>query len=539
MSSILLIQPPIRDFYLTAKRTVPYGLACIASALERDGFPVEIMDGLASSKSRPIPLPEELGYLEEFYGRPDISPFSLFHGYRHFGYSFEHIGLEAKKSGAFLVGISSLFTAYGGEALKTAEIVKANHPNCRIVLGGHHPTAFPEKTMENSAVDYVLRGEGEVSMPVLARTIRDGGNPASVPGIVFRENGSLRVSPPATMRNPDDFPLPATHLVKQSFYRRGKKGSAVVVASRGCPMKCTYCCLGGSQVKYRRRNVSSVIREIETAIVRDGAGFVDFEDENLTFDKKRFHEMLTEYLARFEKSGVELRAMNGLFPPSLDDRTIGMMKRAGFGTLNLSVGSASPEQNKRFGRPDIADSVDAALGSANKHGLDAVCYIIAGAPGQDPEDSIDDLLYLASRRTIAGVSIFYPAPGSADYSLCEKRKLLPECFSMMRSSAIPISDTTTRTESVTILRLGRILNFMKSLAEREGRIPCEEPFKNVGIDPGDRLEAGKLLLGWFLSDGVVRGVAPDGDIYEHRTSDRLVKRFVEGLRKCNLKPLNR
>ena len=38
MVDILLIQPPIRDFYLTAKRTIPYGLASIASALILNGW---------------------------------------------------------------------------------------------------------------------------------------------------------------------------------------------------------------------------------------------------------------------------------------------------------------------------------------------------------------------------------------------------------------------------------------------------------------------------------------------------------------------
>ncbi|NLJ28890.1 MAG: hypothetical protein GX433_12880, partial [Deltaproteobacteria bacterium] len=52
MADILLIQPPIRDFYLTAKRTIPYGLACIAASLIKEGFSVEILDGLATSKSR-------------------------------------------------------------------------------------------------------------------------------------------------------------------------------------------------------------------------------------------------------------------------------------------------------------------------------------------------------------------------------------------------------------------------------------------------------------------------------------------------------
>ena len=52
MPDILLIQPPIRDFYLTAKRTIPYGLTCIAAALIENGFSVEILDALATSKAR-------------------------------------------------------------------------------------------------------------------------------------------------------------------------------------------------------------------------------------------------------------------------------------------------------------------------------------------------------------------------------------------------------------------------------------------------------------------------------------------------------
>ena len=51
MSDILLIQPPIRDFYLTAKRTIPYGLASIAAMLEADGFTVTILDALATRKA--------------------------------------------------------------------------------------------------------------------------------------------------------------------------------------------------------------------------------------------------------------------------------------------------------------------------------------------------------------------------------------------------------------------------------------------------------------------------------------------------------
>ena len=99
--TILLVQPPIRDFYFTRKRSIPYGLACIASALQHQGFFVSILDALATTKTRERSIPLSMDYLQPFYGRPDLSPFSLFHGYKHFGLSFEAIGKKAAESGAF------------------------------------------------------------------------------------------------------------------------------------------------------------------------------------------------------------------------------------------------------------------------------------------------------------------------------------------------------------------------------------------------------------------------------------------------------
>lgn len=171
MPDILLIQPPIRDFYLTAKRTLPYGLAAIAASLRKAGFSVGICDGLATTKSRVIPWPGQMDYLKPYYGRFDQSPFGLFHHFRRFGYSFEHIANQAKASGAFLIGISSLFSAYNDVALETAAVVKKVCPQVPIVLGGHHPTALPESVMDHKAVDYVLRGDGEVGLPALAGAI--------------------------------------------------------------------------------------------------------------------------------------------------------------------------------------------------------------------------------------------------------------------------------------------------------------------------------------------------------------------------------
>jgi len=531
MVDILLIQPPIADFYHTAKRTVPYGLASIAAAVAEKGFSVSILDAMATGKSRDAALPSELDRLGPYYGRADHSPFSLFHQFRQYGYSLQHIGREIKKSGAFLVGIASLFTAYSDMALAVARTAKASLPDCTVVLGGHHPTALPEAVMAEPAVDLVLRGEGEASLPALATVLQAGGEAGDVPGIVLRRpDGGLQISEPALCSDPDRLPVPAFNLIRRKFYQRWGRDCLVIAATRGCPLACSYCATGRhSWMGFRKRSVAAVLREIRTAACGRQVGFIDFEDENLTMGRRWFLELMGGIREIFGETLPELRAMNGLFPPSLNAEVIRAMAKSGFKTLNLSLGSSDPGQLKRFNRPDVRTDFDRALALSGEEGLSAVGYIIVGAPDQDPMQSVDDLLFLGRRRVLAGVSVFYPAPGSADYARCRDLGLLPESFAGMRATALPIHQRTSRTDAATLLRLGRILNFMKRMRENGIRIPRPAAL-GPRVDPDlDRQQVGLQLLAAFLLDGGIRGVEADGRVYDHRVSADLCRRFLDGL----------
>ena len=337
MTDILLIQPPIYDFYLTQKRTIPYGLLSIAGALEKENFSVALCDGLATRRVRKMPIPHEMAYLEKYF-LPDTSPFALFHGFKRFGYDEGHIGKMARDSGAKLIGISSLFTPYHDYALNVAAEVKRFCPNALIVFGGHHPTHFPEKTLAHPAVDFVIRGEGEIAMTLLAKALLWNKNPESdspaigeIPGIAFcrkQSDGappihSPIVNPPAVAPDPDALALPAIQHLNHGFYKRKTGGGMVIGTSRGCPFRCSYCSYGGATFPpYRLRSLDSVMAEIQRAVSEYGVRFIDFEDEQLSLDKPRFAALLSAIIALPEN--LELRAMNGLFPPSLDDDMIAL-----------------------------------------------------------------------------------------------------------------------------------------------------------------------------------------------------------------------
>jgi hypothetical protein len=73
----LLIQPPIADFYLTAKRTIPYGLASIAAAVQK-GFFGGHPGCHGHRQVTDHPPAGNHGDLEPFYGRATGAPLPCF-----------------------------------------------------------------------------------------------------------------------------------------------------------------------------------------------------------------------------------------------------------------------------------------------------------------------------------------------------------------------------------------------------------------------------------------------------------------------------
>jgi hypothetical protein len=141
---LLLLQPPIQDYYDTDIRLQPIGLAYLKAAVTQNLPEVEVLlkDYHHGWGRRTIPIPQELDYLKSYYAWPDQSPFSTFHNYFHFGADFEMLAEDAARWKPDLIGISSLFSPYYREALKCAELLKKK-TGVPILLGGSHVSDLP------------------------------------------------------------------------------------------------------------------------------------------------------------------------------------------------------------------------------------------------------------------------------------------------------------------------------------------------------------------------------------------------------------
>ena len=501
---ILLIQPPIQDFYRTSIRTQPIGLAYLAASLKNHGHDVEILD-CQTEKKKSIPIPAELSYLKDFYPFDDRSPFKLYTGYYHFGMSYEEIKQRIKDSKADVFGISSSFTPYHGEALGIARIIKQWDERKIVVMGGAHVSCDPKGVLQTPFVDYAVLGEGEVRFPQLLEQIKKGKvkNNVDIDGIGYRKDGEIQINPLQNfIRDLDSLPHPARELLDLDRYPMRKKRSTMIITSRGCPHGCAYCSahlvMGTS---FRTRTPEAILKEMKECQKQYGIRIFDIEDDNFTFDQQRAKQLMNLIIEKFGEEKIELSAMNGISFASLDGELLKSMKRAGFHTINLSYVSTDPTTKERMRRPKTTTEFDEILEQAERFSLNVTAYAILGMPGQTIEEMVDTLIYLMGKKVLIGPSVYYPTPGTPLFERCKKEGILPTYISQWRSSTFPIETKEfNRLDLLTLFRLARVINFIKGKMdekELEEGMTWKELFqvlkKKVKVEVEDEIEyKGKL-----------------------------------------------
>lgn len=506
---LVLLQPPVQDFYDTELRLLPLGLGYLKAAV-REHLPeteVVVRDFRQGRGRRTVPLPRELAHLRAYYPFADRSPFSTFHGYYHFGAPFDELAEEIAEDRPDVVGISSLFSAYHREVLRCAEVVK-ERLQVPVVIGGGHASAAPRSLLRNPAVDYVIRGEGERPLVELLRNLWTGGDLGRVPNLGFRREGEVILTP-----REENFPLtalPAPDLsdLAPGRYRLGKKPLATLVSSRGCVHRCSFCAVRATfGPGYRRRAAADVVAELRTRW-DEGYRAFDFEDDNLTADEEAAKELFRAILREFGEGALAFHAMNGVSWTALDRELLGLMARAGFTQLNLSLVSRDPRVRERAGRPHSLRGFREVVEMATALGLRVVAYQILGLPGEDPESTAWTLAYLGRLPVLVGASPFYLAPGSP---LAEGSPEPGEAALVTaRLTALGADPEPAARDAVyTLLVTARILNFLKALPVDGEVVPLSGALAGAR-EAGGRVALGAELLEHLLTGGILFGATGQG-----------------------------
>lgn len=469
--NVLLIQPPVRDFYQTSMRTQPLGLAYLAAVLRQAGHTVSLLDCQAPGLRSVAPVPESMAYLRRYYPPADISPFRLHTRYYYFGLPQETITSYIRERKPDVVGVSCPYTAYVQETREIASLVKKVSPSTPVIVGGAHASALPEQVLYSLPVEYVVIGEGERTVVELLACIQRCQRPDKLDGIAFKNGNTVFVHPPkGFIQNLDLIPFPARDLLNPIHYTVDGRPYTMILTGRGCPYGCSYCSVATVMGKEPRlRSPENIVKEMVHCVQQYGIRVFDIEDDHFNVDRQRALDILELAIERFGENSIELYAMNGLSLMSLDKKLLKAMRRAGFRKMDLALGCTTAAEGRLMGRSSNRRKARSIVRRLACLGIPSTTYIILGIPGQRLRDMVSGLKYLSALPTLIGPSVFYPSPGSLLYASLQNDGKLPADFSLMRSSAFPVETAEcSRLELVTLVRLARWINWIKRMLVRSG-----------------------------------------------------------------------
>lgn len=302
---------------------------------------------------------------------------------------------------------------YPAEARDTIEAIKSE-TDAPVVLGGAGFTIFPLECLEYFGLELGVVGEGEVSFVRVLERLKDGLDPAGLPGVAVRRDGTALVNPPSLYPDLNAMSPPDRVTFDAAPYNwsPGASGTPFVTniqARRGCHMKCIYCAnpfIEGRDI--RVRDPRSVADELQSLEEDHGIRFACFTDALFNQPLEYSAELCREIAAR----DLAIRWTCSLAPVNVDAGMLELMKRAG--CVMVSVGNESGSEDmltalrKGFSREEILTTVREA-----KHlGLTIQCFLLLGGPGEtrrSVEESVEFLTDLEPEGVTVTVGIrIYP-----------------------------------------------------------------------------------------------------------------------------------
>ncbi len=279
-----------------------------------------------------------------------------------------------------------------------SEIKQAN-PKTMILLGGVHITTCPD-SFENASFDIAVRGEGEIATRKVVNSIKKNGGMKKnellkIPGLLFKdaEGKTLNTGISESVKNLDELPLPARHLLNMSYYSLPRFSAeediepiGSMLTARGCPFTCKFCSSAsfwGRGVRFH--SAKRVVEEIEELYKQYGYRHIYFYDDLFSLNRTRLEEMKN----LLQKKGLlgKIRFSAYARANCFDDHTANLFKELNVHAVTFGLESGSQRLLNYLKGNDITlqDGID-ALTRAKKFGLDPKGFFMIGSPTETIED---------------------------------------------------------------------------------------------------------------------------------------------------------
>ncbi|MGA9349043.1 MAG: cobalamin-dependent protein [Anaerolineae bacterium] len=347
---VLLLEPPKVPWEMMGDvAALPLGLATLAACLEVADIPVEILDANA------------------------------------LGIGWDGMEAAIAQARPDLVGIT-VYTPQVPEVSRAVRIAGEAAPQAIIALGGPHVTFTAEETLKTMPkVDVVVRGEGDRILVDLVRALDAGEGLERVPGINFRQNDQIVETPAPLPVDVTTLPMPAFHLLPMERYRWPELGGtfATVLASRGCPFKCTFCSEWPFwRAGWRPYDPEMVVEQLDVLVNRYGRNNIWFGDDCFNVDRDHMAAICEGILRRGIDVDWYYQGRADLLVKYKD--LLPLMRRAGNRMVQIGIEAANDEQRDELNKRLSTETVREAVRLLRQNDIVCQGMMIVGLPTDSP-----------------------------------------------------------------------------------------------------------------------------------------------------------
>lgn len=309
-----------------------------------------------------------------------------------------------------LVGFSVITPNYP-VARRQIQKLKRLYPELLVIAGGVHATLFPEDLLADGA-DVVVLGEAEGVISRLVACLQAGGELAVLPGLAYRNRAGevLKTSGPRPPTPLDELPF-----VDRRLYQLPRYSHHSMLASRGCPYHCSFCCNYTGTVRSDGvgiRPYLRVIEEIEHLRDTYGAREIFFADDIFLLRKSDILEFCHAYAAR--RAGV--RWIGQMRADRIDERVAAAMREAECQRVYFGVESGSDQILAAAHKGMTREQIRRGILAAKASGMRVKTGWIYGLPGTIAEQYESIPFMLELRPHEISIHQLIPFPGTVYYT---------------------------------------------------------------------------------------------------------------------------
>lgn len=327
-----------------------------------------------------------------------------------------------------LVGISCATPNFPG-AINLAKIAKEVCPKALVILGGVHASALPEWILQRyQEFDLVVIGEGELTLLEIVKKLARQQKYNSIQGIAYRrQNGKIIVNPRREwIKNLDEIPFPARHLIHQNLYRphtymARERQAFPLISARGCPNQCSFCAAHVSMGRaFRPFSAEYTLAEIEMLVRDYGAKQLMFHDDTFTVSPARVEKICHGLI----KKGLNIPWSCFARVNTVDKNLLRLMKKAGCFSVAFGIESGNQKILNTMQKFITPRKIREALTIADKVGLKTLGFYVLGIPGETKQtiQQTSDFAILNS-TTIGFFNVLTPYPGTTVF---DQLKISPD-----------------------------------------------------------------------------------------------------------------